>query len=189
MAPPRPPASASDRLGFCLLLALALHFAAILGVAFGARPPAARPDFELVWTSPAGAADAAGAERWRAASAGDWPAPPPGGEPAAAVGLPALERAYARAWVARTERIGRRQAPALEGAIAVAVTVDASGMVRRVAPGAGPAELAEAARRIVRLAQPYPPFPEGLRARREQLRIERRWLFGRAGLRAEPAPS
>ena len=178
MALPRPPASAPDRLGVCLLLALALHAAAILGVAFGGRAADARPDFELAWTPPAGAA--AGLP----ARAGDWPV-----VPAAAVGLPALERAYARMWVERTERIGRGQAPALEGAIAVAVTVDASGAVRRVAPGPGSAELAEAVRRIVRLAQPYPPFPEGLRARREQLRIERRWLFGAAGLRAEPAPS
>ena len=178
MALPLPLASARDRLGICLLLALALHAAAILGVAFGGRAPDARPDFELAWTPPAGMAVGLPAR------AGDWPAPP-----AAAAGLPALERAYARAWVERTERVGRGQVPALEGAIAVAVTVDASGAVRRVAPGPGPAELAEAARRIVRLAQPYPPFPEGLRARREQLRIERRWLFGAAGLRTEPAPS
>ncbi len=186
MARLRPPAAAADRLGVCLALAAAAHAAAILGVAFAGAAPAARPAFELVWAAPAGAA---GAALGRPAPAGDWPLPAAGGGPDAAAGLPALERAYARAWVARTERVGRRRAPALEGAIAVAVTVDASGMVRRVAPGPGPAALAAAARRIVRLAQPYPPFPEGLRARREQLRIERRWLFGAAGPRAAPAPS
>ena len=184
MARLRPPALASDRLGVCLLLALALHAAAILGVVFGGGT-VMRPDFELAWAPHAGDA---GAVPGVSAQTGSWPALLAGGKAAAAPGLPALERAYAHAWVARTERVGRRRAPALAGAIEVAVTVDASGMVRRVAPGPGPAELAEAARRIVRLAQPYPPFPEGLRARREQLRIERRWLFDAAGLRAGPAP-
>ena len=185
MALPRPPAAAPDRLGVCLLLALALHAAAILGVVFGGGT-AARPDFELAWAPHAG--DAGAAAGIVAAPAGDWPALPAGGLAAAAPGLPALERAYTRAWVEWTERAGRQRAPALAGAIEVAVTVDASGMVRRVAPGPGPVELAAAARRIVRLAQPYPPFPEGLRARREQLRIERRWLFDDAGLRAGLAP-
>ena len=185
MALPRPPASASDRLGICLLLALALHAAAILGVVFGGGT-AARPDFALAWAPHAG--DAGAVPEAVPAPAGDWPALPAGGWAAAAPGLPALERAYARVWVERTERVGRRQAPASAGAIKVAVTVDASGMVRRIAPGPGPAGLAAAARRIVRLAQPYPPFPEGLRARREQLRIERRWLFDAAGLRAGLAP-
>ena len=84
--------------------------------------------------------------------------------------------------MAHTERIGNRQSGMPRGAIEVRVVLDASGLVRVVSWQRGPEELREAARRIIMLAQPYPAFPEALRAQREQLAIQRRWLFGDAGV-------
>lgn len=93
-----------------------------------------------------------------------------------------LEQEYIHRWVTHTEHIGNRHVGSLHGAIEMQVVLDASGFVRGVFSEEGPADLAQEARRVIMLAQPYPSFSDELRARREQVTIHRRWLFGSEGM-------
>ncbi len=186
MQPLVPAIPDSERLAFCLFLALAFHGMGILGVVFSSSPPLAAPDFEVFWTGGTG---------WpgSVAEAGEGPPWPSSPQPAlaSARGLDGrvpeaytLEQEYVRQWVARTEQLGNDMAQELNGEVIVHVMMDAQGGVRQVKVEPGPEPLADAVRRIVMRSQPHAPFSEALRAHRDRLQISRRWLFGdSAGLR------
>lgn len=180
MSPLVPAVPDSERLAFCLFLALAFHGMAILGVTFSSPPPGAAPDFEVLWEGGPGRPGSA-------AEAGEGPPWPSAARfvPAAAGGVDGrmpeaytLEQEYVRQWVARTEHLGNGMVQGLDGEVVVHVVMDAQGGVRRVEVESGPGPLARAARRIVMQSQPHAPFSEELRAHRDRLRISRRWLFG-----------
>lgn len=191
MQPLVPAAPDSERLVFCLFLALAFHGMVILGVTFSPTPPREAPDFEVFWTEGMG---------WpgSVAEAGEgtpWPSLPQSA-PSSARGLDGrmpeaytLEQEYVRQWVARTEHLGNGMVQGLNGEVVVHVVMDAQGGVRQVEVESGPESLAYAARRIVMQSQPHAPFSEELRAHRDRLQISRRWLFGDSvGLRGLEAP-
>ncbi|MCY4611255.1 MAG: hypothetical protein OXC38_06120 [Gammaproteobacteria bacterium] len=185
MPPLVPAVPDSERLAFCLFLALVFHGMGILGVAFSSSPPGARPDLEVFWEGGTG---------WPGSVAEIGEGPPwpssPQSAPASTRGLDGrvpeaytLEQEYVRQWVARTEHLGNNMVQGLNGEVVVHVVMDAQGGVRQVEVEPGPESLAYAARRIVMQSQPHAPFSEGLRAHRDQLQISRRWLFGKsAGL-------
>ncbi len=178
MRPLTPAIPDSERLAFCLFLALAAHGMAILGVTLTSPPPGTAPDFEALW-----AGDAAWPGLAETGQAPPWPfslrsAPGAAHGSERAPEAYTLEREYARQWVARAERLGESVARDLEGEVVVHVTMDARGGVRRIEIEPGPEPLAAAARDVVTRMRPHAPFPEELRAHRDRLRISRRWVFG-----------
>ncbi|GIX21961.1 MAG: cell envelope biogenesis protein TonB [Gammaproteobacteria bacterium] len=101
-----------------------------------------------------------------------------------------LPAAYMQAWVERVERIGNLNYPeearrrGLEGTLILEVELDRDGSIVEVnlLQSSGSPVLDEAARRIVHLAAPYPPFPEALREVTDRLEIVRTWQFSAGGL-------
>ena len=190
MQPLVPAVPDSERLAFCLFLALAFHGMAILGVTLSSSPPGAAPDFEVSW--------AGGGWSDSAAKTGEglpWPSAPQF-VPASARGLEGrvpetytLEQEYVRQWVARTEHLGNGMVQGLNGEVVVHVVMDAQGGVWQVEVEPGPKPLTDAARRIVLQSQPHAPFPEELRAHYDRLQISRRWLFGDSARLPGPEPS
>lgn len=180
MQPLVPAVPDSERLAFCLFLALAFHGMAILGVTFSPSPPGAAPDFEVFWTGGSGwsgsMAEAGEGPPWPS-SLQFAPASTRGGAGRVTEAY-TLEQEYVRQWVARTEHLGNGMVQGLNGEVVVHVVMDAQGGVRQVEVESGPGPLAYAARRIVMQSQPHAPFSEELRAHRDQLQISRRWLFG-----------
>jgi protein TonB len=65
------------------------------------------------------------------------------------------------------------------GSLRLLVTVRSDGELEdiRVLKPSGQAVLDEAAIRILRMAAPFPPFPEELRATTDKLEIVRTWQF------------
>ena len=190
MQPLVPAVPDSERLAFCLFLALAFHGMAVLGVTFSSPPPGAAPDFEVLWAGGAGSpGPAAGAGEGPPRSFFPKPLPASAGRPGGKVPEAyTLEQEYVRQWVARTEHLGNGMVQGLNGEVVVHVVMDSQGGVRQVEVEPGPRPLAVAARRIVMQSQPHAPFSEALRAHRDRLRISRRWLFGGSvGLRV-PEP-
>ncbi len=92
---------------------------------------------------------------------------------------------YMRDWVTKVERVGdlnypdaaRRQN--LSGSLIVEVALYADGTVReiKVLRPSGHKLLDDAAIRIVRLAAPFPEFPENIRKDTDVLYITRTWVF------------
>jgi protein TonB len=97
----------------------------------------------------------------------------------------AVEAGYLAQWVQRIEHIGNLNYPAeaevrkISGSLRVNVRINALGEVIdvRISKPSGETVLDQAARRIVRLAQPFAPFPEELRERADQIVIVRTWEF------------
>ena len=180
----------SERLAFCLFLALVFHGMGILGVAFSSPLPGSVPDFEVLWAE---RTDGLGS----VAETGAGPLWPysPRTAPASARGLEGraleaytLEQEYVRQWVVRMEHLGNGMVWGLNGEVVVHVVMDAQGGVRQVEVEPGLEPLAAAAHRIVMRSQPHAPFSEELRRYRDRLQISRRWLFGEsAGLRVPEA--
>lgn len=93
--------------------------------------------------------------------------------------------AYMEAWRAKVERVGNLNYPeaarraGVTGSLRLVVELDPDGGVRdvRVRRSSGQPVLDEAARRIVRLAEPYAPFPEDIRRDTDLLVIARTWVF------------
>lgn len=91
---------------------------------------------------------------------------------------------YMRAWVARVERIGNLNYPDeartrnLQGQLLMTVAVRRDGSVERIdiIRSSGYPILDEAALRIVRLGEPYPPLPDNSE-KIEILHITRTWEF------------
>lgn len=92
--------------------------------------------------------------------------------------------AYLRAWVAKVERVGNLNYPdearrrGLGGQLVMTVAVRRDGSVESVLinRSSGLGVLDQAAMRIVRLAEPYPPLPETAE-RVDVLHITRTWQF------------
>ena len=92
---------------------------------------------------------------------------------------------YMRDWVTKVERVGdlnypdaaRRQN--LSGSLIVEVALYADGSVReiKILRPSGHKLLDDAAIRIVRLAAPFPEFPEEIRKETDVLYITRTWVF------------
>ena len=91
---------------------------------------------------------------------------------------------YLRAWVDRVERIGNLNYPdearrrRLEGQVVISVAIRRDGTVERaeVVDSSGQPLLDQAALRIVRLAEPYPPLP-ATAEEVDVLHVTRTWPF------------
>lgn len=98
--------------------------------------------------------------------------------------------AYERAWSDKVERVGNLNYPdearrkSLSGRLVLAVGIKRDGTIHsvKVTTSSGEAVLDEAAKRIVRLAAPFEPFPEELQREAEVLVITRTWRFSNENL-------
>lgn len=96
---------------------------------------------------------------------------------------------YAANWVQKVTRVGEMNFPDaarrlnLSAGPFLEVAIRADGSLQEVSirRSSGNAELDQAARRIVQLAAPYPPFSSELRQQAELLRIEAPWRFDAGG--------
>lgn len=92
---------------------------------------------------------------------------------------------YMDAWRQKVERIGRINYPEearirkLTGKLVLTVALRPNGTVQSIAldRSSGNRVLDDAAQRIVRLAAPYAPFPDDIRAETDLLHITRTWIF------------
>lgn len=97
----------------------------------------------------------------------------------------AVDAAYLAEWRQRVETVGNQYYPqaslryGIYGSLRLLVTVRSDGHLEdiKVLKSSGHAVLDEAAIRILRLAAPFPPFPEELRATTDKLEIVRTWQF------------
>ncbi|MCK5002250.1 MAG: energy transducer TonB [Gammaproteobacteria bacterium] len=92
---------------------------------------------------------------------------------------------YMREWINRVERIGNLNYPdqarrnKLNGTLILDVTINAKGELLNIdlRKSSGHKILDDAAKRIVRLAAPYPPFPAKLKQEADVIHITRSWEF------------
>jgi len=95
--------------------------------------------------------------------------------------------AYNQAWVAKVERVGNINYPdeirrkKLVGDLILTVGINRDGSVESIdiRRSSGKSELDQAAIRIVRLAAPYSPLPDQIKASVDVLHITRTWRFSR----------
>jgi len=97
----------------------------------------------------------------------------------------AIEASYLAAWVQKIEHTGNLNYPSearlkkLSGRLRMSVRIDANGDVldMQITSSSGTPILDEAARQILRMAQPFAPFSDELRERTDQIVIIRTWDF------------
>jgi protein TonB len=97
----------------------------------------------------------------------------------------AVEASYLAAWVAKIESTGNLNYPAqarvqnLAGRLRMTVRLNAAGEVldMKITDSSGNSVLDEAARQILRMAEPFAPFSDELRERADQIVIIRTWDF------------
>ncbi len=97
----------------------------------------------------------------------------------------AIEASYLASWVQKIERTGNLNYPSearlnkIDGRLRMSVRLDASGEVigMKITNSSGTSVLDEAAKRILRMAQPFAPFPEELKEKADQIVIIRTWDF------------
>lgn len=97
----------------------------------------------------------------------------------------AVEAGYLAQWVNRIEHIGNLNYPAeaevnkINGSLRLNVRINSAGQVIdiKLSQASGYPILDQAARRIVRLAGPFPPFPPRLLEKADQIVIVRTWEF------------
>jgi protein TonB len=97
----------------------------------------------------------------------------------------AVEAGYLAQWVNKIEHIGNLNYPAeaevakLNGSLRLNVRINSAGQVIdiKISRPSGKAILDQAARRIVRLAEPFAPFPAKLKQKADQIVIVRTWEF------------
>lgn len=97
----------------------------------------------------------------------------------------AVEASYLASWVAKIESTGNLNYPRearlqnLEGRLRMTVHLDAEGKVidMQITSSSGNSVLDEAARQILRMAEPFAPFSDELRERADQIVIIRTWDF------------
>ncbi len=100
--------------------------------------------------------------------------------------------AYLRAWVAKVERVGNLNYPdearrrGLGGRLVMTVAVRRDGSIEEIVlnRGSGLGVLDQAAMRIVRLSEPYPPLPR-TRDNIDVLHITRTWQFQNGSVASE----
>ena len=93
--------------------------------------------------------------------------------------------AYMEAWRAKVERVGNLNYPdearqrKLSGSLILDVALNPDGTVNQITirKSSGQKVLDDAAIRIVNLASPYAPFPDGIRKDTDILHITRTWQF------------
>ena len=92
---------------------------------------------------------------------------------------------YMRSWINRVERVGNLNYPdqarrkELNGTLILDVVINADGELVKtdLRQSSGHQVLDDAAKRIVKLAAPYPPFSEKLRDEADVIHITRSWEF------------
>ncbi|HWY72483.1 MAG TPA: TonB family protein [Burkholderiaceae bacterium] len=91
---------------------------------------------------------------------------------------------YFEDWRARVEKVGNENYPAearghIYGTLQMTVLIDRNGSLLDaiIERSSGSAVLDRAARRIVKLAAPYPPFPPEIARDTDVLEITRTWMF------------
>ncbi len=97
----------------------------------------------------------------------------------------AVEASYLASWVQKVEHTGNLNYPHeariknIDGRLRMSVWLNAAGEVLEVeiTSSSGQSVLDEAAKRILRLAQPFAPFPDELKERADQIVIIRTWDF------------
>ncbi len=97
----------------------------------------------------------------------------------------AVEASYLASWVQKIEHTGNLNYPQearvnnLDGRLRMSVWLNAAGEVleMEITSSSGTSVLDEAARRILRMAQPFAPFPDELKERADQIVIIRTWDF------------
>jgi protein TonB len=97
----------------------------------------------------------------------------------------AVEASYLASWVQKIEHTGNLNYPSearlknLDGRLRMSVRINAAGEVleMQITSSSGTSVLDEAARQILRMAQPFAPFSEELRERADQIVIIRTWDF------------
>lgn len=104
---------------------------------------------------------------------------------------------YLSTWKSKVEQVGTLHFPLVASQTATArypvleVAINADGALREVVvrSSSGQVDLDQAAMQILRLAAPFAPFPEGLRADYDVLRFAYEWRFseGAGALRARTA--
>lgn len=96
---------------------------------------------------------------------------------------------YVKQWIKKIHRIGRLNYPEearrrkIYGDLRVTVSLLPTGYIKdiRILRSSGHKILDDAAIRIVRLAEPFAPFPEELKKEYDMLEITRTWLFSKDG--------
>ena len=97
----------------------------------------------------------------------------------------AVEASYLATWVQKIEHTGNLNYPSearvnnLDGRLRMSVRLNAQGEVldMQITSSSGTSVLDEAARRILRMAEPFAPFSEELKERADQIVIIRTWDF------------
>jgi len=97
----------------------------------------------------------------------------------------AVEAGYLAQWVNKIEHIGNLNYPAeaevnkIEGSLRLNVRINSAGQVIdiKITRPSGESILDQAAKRIVKLAQPFAPFPNKLKDKADQIVIVRTWEF------------
>lgn len=97
----------------------------------------------------------------------------------------ASEAAYVVKWLEKVERIGNLNYPSvarqqkLTGQVRLLVVITPTGAAKRVEilESSGHTILDDAAKRVARLASPYEPFTQDMRAEFDELEIIRTWRF------------
>jgi len=97
----------------------------------------------------------------------------------------AVEAGYLASWVQKIEATGNLNYPQearlkkLDGRLRMSVRLNSTGEVIgiEITSSSGTSVLDEAAKRILRMAEPFAPFPEELRERADQIVIIRTWDF------------
>lgn len=97
----------------------------------------------------------------------------------------AVEAGYLAQWVNKIEQIGNLNYPAeaevkkIDGSLRLNVRINSLGQVIdiKITRPSGETILDQAARRIVRLAEPFAPFPAKLKQKADQIVIVRTWEF------------
>ncbi len=96
---------------------------------------------------------------------------------------------YVKQWINKIHRIGKLNYPdearrrKLYGNLRLSVALLPDGSVKeiKIMQSSGHKVLDEAAIRIVRLAEPFAPFPEQLKREYDVLEITRNWVFSKSG--------
>lgn len=97
----------------------------------------------------------------------------------------AIEASYLASWVRKIERTGNLNYPSearlkkMDGRLRMSVRINSAGEVidMQITSSSGTSVLDEAARQILRMAQPFAPFSEELKERADQIVIIRTWDF------------
>ncbi|MCP3690391.1 MAG: energy transducer TonB [Gammaproteobacteria bacterium] len=105
----------------------------------------------------------------------------------------AVEASYLATWVHKIERIGNLNYPEearikqVEGHLRMSVRLNAAGNIIdvNITRSSGSGLLDEAAKRILRLAEPFMPFPQEMQERADQIVIIRTWDFNSKKFRTD----